>query len=195
MKRHKAYLMTHLDEVRGRGTHGRWRNWLAFCRLLEQIDFGCKFEENNCKQSRDRDNRHVPERICCCSCCSEMIGHRMHEDIKRFGEIMPASKVAEFRQTVLDAFKPSSANMFDKSRNKAVSHGFWRIGTGCALPRWARSRVCMDHHCGGKKIDVIIGAAYRALYEKKLIPVRKLRAKAKRAGVLLPRARRTAAVS
>ena len=171
----KARMEVIKKEVVFTGNSRLWRNWKAYCRLLDDLEYNCKFENGRCQQQRGD--------MCCCVGCHDTLGHISPKHAKFLGLKANSTVGSE----LLDLWENQFA---DKVKGKTL--GFWRNDQGCILPRWARSDICLKFFCKSPKYDILYQIlAYsgqpffgKTIDPKAMIPVRELRTLARKNGAL-----------
>ena len=97
-------------------------------KLTAKVDFGCGFENGECKAKRSLGWSSTE--MCCCKDCASNIGYL---NIIFFSEY---SDNYDIQQELLYYTKKYQFNT-----------GFWRKGKGCILPREKRSTTCLTYKC------------------------------------------------
>jgi len=103
------------------------------------IKFGCDFKDNRCERYAYHSNRGTP--ASCCNNCAVSFG---------------------YLSFILEKDLDFVVDSYDRKT------GFWRINTGCSLPRKLRALECVIYNCTGT-LDM---GAFRLIlrgYEKVLI--------------------------
>jgi len=110
----------HTSKVHG-WEHATFR---GLAELTSYLVFSCDFDEKGCCKARryPRSDKDGVDQMCCCGGCRPCIG---------FHYQMPAD------YNIIKLY----AQHFDEKT------GFWRKGTGCALPRLYRSSTCLTYNC------------------------------------------------
>lgn len=98
-----------------------WKPYQRLAELTRYINYNCNFSTTGvCNPTGRERNGSNPRN--CCSSCQTAIGYMYRiPDPQDLAHIAP---------------------LFDEEL------GFWRIGTGCILPRRYRSPTCLCFHCG-----------------------------------------------
>jgi len=101
----------------------RYHSYIKLAALTSYIKFECNFNEKGlCKARNHSGNTSKKASMCCCGGCRGSVGFIFQ---------MPA----DFQ--IIEEY----ANFFNEET------GFWRAGTGCALPRSHRSPTCLTYNC------------------------------------------------
>jgi len=163
------------NEIKFSGNYRLWKNWKAYCRLLDKIEFNCDFHaDGSCfKHRKEKNIYNLTLRemtMCCCSSCHGNKGYLRGDNflnlIKRAGP--------QNGKQLVKLWKDSFVIKSNKTDQVLEEEGFWRNKKGCILPRWARSALCLNYSCGRK--DKYFIEIFSYLYKKRIemIPVRKL---------------------
>jgi len=102
----------------------------------EKITFSCFGEGNKCQKRVAEDSNNK----CCCSGCHSSLGYFeddliFEKDFQLYNELF----------------------VYDE-KDWQNSFGFWRNGTGCALPRELRSKTCITYNCESDGVRAMINA-------------------------------------
>lgn len=158
------------------GNSRLWRNWLSYCRLLGDINFNCDFKCGSCKKSRKEQYQYklteTEMAMNCCSGCRSNSGYLRSREL----EILTQKAGSQIGKKLLKLWSEHLV-----ATDPLKKSGFWRADTGCSLPLWARSPLCLSCSCEPHLYCVL-----KNLYSDptKMIPVRKLRALTKKNNLL-----------
>lgn len=138
-----------------------WEYWAELADFMEEIDFGCRFDESGgCQNAKKYNSSGYANNMCCCRGCAETEGY-----------------LTTIPSEALETIK----------REYAEDTGFWR-STGCALPRKWRSSVCLSFRCQtNDPYDEAVNDAWHALgqlYYWPKITIEEVRELMRKAGLL-----------
>jgi hypothetical protein len=111
-----------------------WKVWYDLLDTTKTLDYGCNFNEQDvCEKHASwyqKSNRKVFTRdtMCCCVGCCQALGY-------------------------LDLLENEAVKNIARYFTETKTHGFWRPGKGCILPRKYRSGVCIGFFCGDNSRD------------------------------------------
>ena len=98
----------------------------------KRINYNCEFRNGKCFLIRKSSiSKKFNSRMCCCRSCFDSVGY--------LGCIQLDNE-AEMKLFARKFIKP-------KNTKKLQASGFWRIKTGCSLPRTLRSLTCLSYIC------------------------------------------------
>jgi len=153
----KPYTFTgdrHLQRITFEGNSRLWRNWLAYCRLLDDIDYGCEFKNGECKVLRQcKRKKQIVSSFggrsskCCCEQCDFSKGYINGSDIATLGMRAGPHMKQQILALLDEHFVKPERHLSSEEREAQEAAGFWRKGQGCILPRWLRSQTCQNYNC------------------------------------------------
>jgi len=121
-----------------------WSQYAMVTDLIEQVDFGCNFENGRCNPKRFNLSKHNISKNgfspCCCTGCAS------NWNSPGYIDQIPVNKTEEI-MSYFDARK-----------------GFWRPGKGCILPRKYRSWTCNTFICGELGRELCDSKPWRTIF-------------------------------
>ena len=102
----------------------------------KRIDYNCDFKNGKCfVMHKSSISKRFDSGMCCCKNCFNNVGY--------LGYLQLDNK-ADMKLLARKFIKP-------KNIKKLQANGFWRIKTGCSLPRTLRSLTCLSYMCNSTK--------------------------------------------